>query len=71
MINIKECVKKEVTFVRYREGDMWYKTCNGDEFPVTLSDVDKATLGATEKGLLLMRYMRKWNKVLEAESSSG
>lgn len=61
MINIKEAVKYNVKFDHYREGVMYYKTQQGDIFGVPLDDVGNATLGNVEKGILMMRYMRKHN----------
>lgn len=36
MTNIKDMVRgdKHVNFVRYRDGDLWYATEDGFEFPV-------------------------------------
>lgn len=52
------------TFSFYRDGQLWYKTVTGNEFPVPVSDIGNATFGVTEKAILLMRYMRKWNATL-------
>lgn len=67
-IDIKQAVKDGAlaTFSFYRDDQLWYKTAGGVEFPVPLTDVGNATFGATEKALLLMRYMRKWNAHLAA-----
>lgn len=60
-ISIKDMVKdnKQATFLYYRDGDLWYATEDGFKFPVPVSDVGNATFPATEKALLLMRYIRK------------
>lgn len=62
-INIKECVLNNaiVTFDYYRDGSLWYRTVNGDIFPVPVADIGNATFKATDKASLFMRYMRKWN----------
>lgn len=57
------------TFSFYRDGQLWYKTIDGVEFPVPVSDIGTATFSVTEKAVLLMRYMRKWNSVLEDTNS--
>lgn len=69
MIDIKKCVKSEVTFSFYRDGNLWYETSEGDLFPVPTSDVGTATMKASDKGLLFMRYMRKFNSKEESEMS--
>lgn len=65
MIDIKRCVKNTVTFVRYHDMNLWYATVDGDEFPVPVEDIGNATFNASDKGIMFMRYMRKWNKELE------
>lgn len=69
MIDIKTCVRAQVDFVYYREKNLFYRTCNGDVFPVPIEDLGTATVNTSEKGILLMRYMRQYNEVLSKESS--
>lgn len=59
--NIKEMVSngKKVKFLYYREGEFFYSTECGFQFPVPLSDLGKATLMAEDKALLFLRYIRK------------
>lgn len=59
--NIKEMVKdgKNASFQYYRKGELWYKTECGFMFPVPVSDVGDGTFNASEKAMLLMRYIRK------------
>jgi hypothetical protein len=52
---------KVVRFKYYRDGELWYETDQGFLFPVPISDIGTATFNATEKTILLMRYIRKWN----------
>lgn len=61
MIDIKHCVKHPVVFSYYRDQSLWYTTVNGDIFPVPIQDIGNATFKAEDKGMLFMRYMRKWN----------
>jgi hypothetical protein len=64
-MDIKEIVKdNEVRFSRYRQGVAYYSVRVPSEgvdytFPVPLSDVGEATLFATDKALIFMRYIRK------------
>ena len=61
MLTLKEMVSynKIVTFVEYRQGNLWYATEDGFKFPVPIEDVGTATFSANEKALLMMRYIRK------------
>jgi hypothetical protein len=64
-MNIKEIVKdNKVRFVKYRRGYAYYTVRVPSEgidymFPVPLSDIGDATLHATDKALVFMRYVRK------------
>lgn len=70
MINIKDNVTdgKMVTFKHYFDGALWYSTESGDVFPVPIEDIGTATFNATDKAILFMRYMRKFNDSLKSES---
>jgi hypothetical protein len=59
--DIKDMVKdgKKVRFTRYRQGNLYYQTEDGFEFPVPLEDIGDATFLAEDKALLFMRYIRK------------
>ena len=61
MNNILEMVRdnKQVDFVFYRDGNLWYKTEDGFQFPVPTDDVGNATFLSQDKALLFMRYIRK------------
>ena len=50
---------KKVTFVKYFDGDLWYTTECGFEFPVPVVDTQGATFMAQDKAMLFMRYVRK------------
>jgi hypothetical protein len=64
-MDIKEIVKdNEVRFAKYRQGFAYYTVRVASEgvdytFPVPLSDIGDATLLATDKALVFMRYIRK------------
>lgn len=59
--NIKDMVRgdKHVSFVCCRDGDLWYATEDGFEFPVPIADIGGATFFARDKALLFMRWIRK------------
>lgn len=60
MQNIKTMVKdKTVTFVEYKENELFYKTECGFKFPVPISDTGKGTFLATDKAITYMRWIRK------------
>jgi hypothetical protein len=64
-MDLKEIVKdNEVRFARYRQGNAYYTVRVPSEnsnytFPVPLSDIGDATLLATDKALVFMRYIRQ------------
>lgn len=62
MINLTESAKRPVTFQYYRDNCLWYSTYDGKVFPVPVKDAGSCTFNNTEKGILLMRWMRKWNE---------
>lgn len=68
---LKDMVKGTVTFDYYREGNLYYKTENGVLFPVPLDDVGTATFNHKEKGILLMRWMRKFLETVKLDMVDG
>lgn len=66
-IDVKRAVvdNKRVKFEYYRDGDLWYSTEHGEEFPVPVSDVGTATFKREDKAILFMRYMNKYNSMVE------
>ena len=69
-INIKDHVNNDqvVTFLYYRDGELWYNTEKGFIFPVPISDIGNATFNAKDKAILFMRYIRKYAKAMESEN---
>ena len=61
MKNIKDMVKnnQKVNFIAYKESNLYYTTECGFVFPVPISDIGDGVFNATEKAMLLMRYIRK------------
>jgi hypothetical protein len=65
-MNIKEMVTagKQVHFVRYQQGELWYVTEGGFEFPVPIADTGSAEFKAQDKAILFMRWIRKHQGLL-------
>ncbi len=65
--SIKDMVKdnQKVTFKFYRDGQLWYDTECGFEFPVPTSDAGTATFLAQDRAILFMRYIRKHIEYLQ------
>lgn len=61
MNTLKDMVSnnKTVTFLYYKDSNLWYKTECDFTFPVPIDDVGTATMMASDKALLFMRYIRK------------
>ncbi len=59
--DIKEMVRdgRLVRFTRYFDGNLYYRTETGFEFPVPLEDTRGATFMAEDKAILFMRFIRK------------
>lgn len=56
---------KLVFFRYYHDGQLWYKTDFDEMFPVPIDDVGAATLHINQKAIMMMRYMRRWNKTCQ------
>ena len=65
--SIKDMVKdnQKVSFLFYRDGQLWYSTECGFEFPVPLSEAGTATFLAQDRAILFMRYIRKHIECLQ------
>lgn len=61
MLSLKQMVSNNqvVRFTRYRDGELFYRTECGFEFPVPVADIGAAEFLAQDKALLFMRYIRK------------
>ena len=64
--DIKAHIVGACTFVKFRKGDLWYRTELGFEFPVPVADAGDASFDAAIKASMLMRYIRKHAAMLEA-----
>lgn len=56
---------KKVHFSWYRDGELWYVTECGFEFPVPISDIGNATFMASDRAMLFLRYIRKHVEAIE------
>ena len=67
MKTLKEMVSngQQVRFQFYRDGQLWYTTECGFEFPVPISDIGNATFRAEDRAMLFMRYIRKHLGLIE------
>jgi hypothetical protein len=68
---LKEMVAKDknVSFMYYRSGNLWYTTDDNFLFPVPISDIGDATFNHKDKAILFMRYIRKYMAELEKAKS--
>lgn len=66
-MDIKQLYKtqEQVTFTHFVDGEFWYRTADGFAFPVPLADIGNATLLASDKATLFVRYIRKHLAMLE------
>lgn len=60
MQNLKDLVKETAVFVKYRKGELHYTTSVSEfNFVVPVEDCGDGEFNAYEKGMLMMRYIRK------------
>lgn len=61
MKSLKELVApgQMVHFMRYQKQELWYRTDCGFEFPVPIEDTGDGAFLASDKAMLMMRYIRK------------
>ncbi len=64
---LKEMVNnnQKVIFRFYRDGQLWYATECGFEFPVPISEAGTATFFAEDRAILFRRYIRKHMEFLK------
>lgn len=68
--DVKYLIKGNVAFQYYRDSQLWYRTqFGGFIFPVPIEDIGNATFNRIERGILMMRYIRKHLKTLEEASA--
>jgi hypothetical protein len=58
-MTLKELVKgKKVRFKYYRDGELWYETEDGFEFPVPITDTGTGVFRAEDGAIQYMRWIR-------------
>jgi len=64
---LKKLIKGDVTFLYYSDGALWYNTSDGSLiFPVPIDDIGTATFKNRDRGILFMRYIRKYLESINA-----
>ena len=59
-MTLKDLVKgKKVRFKFYRDGELWYETDDGFEFPVPIADTGTGIFKAQDEAIHYMRWIRK------------
>jgi hypothetical protein len=58
-MDIKDCIRGDVTFLYYRKGELYYRCENGFTFTVPVSDTGDASFAASDRAMLFMRWIRK------------
>jgi hypothetical protein len=56
---------QKVAFRFYRDGQLWYITECGFEFPVPIAEAGTATFFVEDRAILFMRYIRKHMEFLK------
>jgi len=77
-MTLKEIVKdKKARFKFYSDGELWYTTENGFEFPIPISDTGTGIFRSEENAITLMRWIRKhlevqaeWKREREAQAAN-
>jgi hypothetical protein len=72
-MTLKELVKgKRVRFKFYRDGELWYETDDGFEFPVPVADTGTGIFKAEDNAITFLRWIRRhlaeraeWEKLRE------
>lgn len=72
MNDVKSMVSdnKRVRFVHYANGELWYSTECGFEFPVPISDTGTAIFLAEDRAMLFMRWINRHMKAIIAARAS-
>lgn len=63
-LTLKDHIKGNVRFLRYKQGYLYYVTETDIEFPVPIEDTGEAEFKDSDKGIYFMRYIRKHLKLL-------
>jgi inactivated superfamily I helicase len=66
---MKERIAGNVQFQYYRDKELWYKTQDGFLFQVHIDDATGATFKNEDKGILFMRWIRKYMNDLDGQAA--
>lgn len=66
--NVKDMVSnnKQVHFSHYKQGELWYVTDCGFEFPVPIDDTGDASFMKQDRAMLFMRWINRHIKNINA-----
>ncbi len=67
MLPLKDHVRGNVRFTRYKKGFLYYENDLGMEFSVPIDDTGDAEFKREDKAILFMRYIRKQYNLLAKE----
>lgn len=66
--NVKELIKNQKAhFTHYQDGNMYYTTTNGFEFPIPLDDMKGGVFNNEHEAINLMRWVRKHVDLLNTQ----
>lgn len=70
-LSVKEMVydNKQVYFIHYQKDELWYRTENGFDFPVPISDTSDAEFKHQDKAMFFMRWINKHIKFIKEAKS--
>jgi len=77
-MTLKEIVKdKKARFKFYKDGELWYETEDGFEFPISIADTGSGVFKAEDSAIRYMRWIRKhlaeraeWEKERQAHAKN-
>jgi hypothetical protein len=67
--NVKNLAQEQCVFHFYRDNTLYYRTAkSGFVFPIPTSDTGTGTFNATERGMTLLRWIRKAVEALKDDA---
>ena len=65
-MSIKDLVRgKSAKFTHYQDGNLWYTTEGGFDFPIPIEDTKGGVFKAEDKAIFFMRWIRKHKERVE------
>lgn len=71
MIKLSDHYKGEAFFSCYRDGNLWYVTEKGFEFPIPVSDLQGTQVKSVEKAIFLLRWMRRHADIINEAANEN